>query len=199
MKTLYDASLDPFGGLDLEACRSAGLAKRAPRSRTELEKLVRQMNSHDGPPTKEEIEAHIELKYGAEGLEFAGVGSYAISKHFGHVQISDDQHEEIESRAKELQDLIAKHPYIKTAIDEGWAKVCIQADGSLGLEFTHGRNLHLADFDEAMGNVTKASPAVPLPGFTKAEVDARVRVAVRRALAGESEPNGRDLCNSIGF
>jgi hypothetical protein len=211
--TIYDASLDPFG--DASAVGLAKSTRSSPRSQAELEKLVRQMNSHDGPPTKEENEAYIELKWGPPGQELhtprtVDVQSLAVSKHFGHVQIEDDGHHEgIEARAKELQDLIAQHPYIKTAIDDGWAKVCIQEDGTLGLEFLHGAKVGLHCFDEAVdksskfgeaiGHVAKASPAVQGPGYTRAEVEARVRVAVGRALGGESIPNGRPLEASIGF
>lgn len=41
------------------------------------------------------------------------------SKALHRVPIDDDRHEEIKSRAKELQDLIEKHPYIKEARSTG--------------------------------------------------------------------------------
>jgi hypothetical protein len=70
-----------------------------------------------------------------------------VSKGRKHVLIEDDQHEEIKTRAKELQDLIEKHPYVKEAIEDHWAKVVIQEDGNLGLEFTQGYPVHLHCFD----------------------------------------------------
>ena len=69
---------DPFGGsLDVVPAHQVQafirervahhMRKAAPAigKAAELEKLQIEMNSHAGPPTKEEIERHIALKYGS--------------------------------------------------------------------------------------------------------------------------------------
>jgi hypothetical protein len=91
-----------------------------------------------------------------------------IQKRRGHVAVSDDQHEDIKSRAAELKALVEKHPYLGTAISDGWAKVCVQDDGNLGLEFRYGNPVSLSVFDEAASNVAKASA-----GCTEGEVRKR--------------------------
>lgn len=117
--------------------------------------------------------------------------SKRVSKRIKHVPIEDDQHDEIESRAKELHELIQKHPYLAEAIAARWAKVRIQGDGNLGIDFVNGRDVHLGAFGDGFGEVGKASPAIPLPGYTKAQVDARVRLAlIKHAIANGQAPDG---------
>jgi hypothetical protein len=79
-----------------------------------------------------------------------------VSKRAKHVHIEDDQHDEIESRAKELHDLIQKHPYLADAIAARWAKVRIQEDGNLGIDFMNGRDVRLNTFGDGFGEVGKA-------------------------------------------
>jgi hypothetical protein len=73
----FDTNFDPYGGsLDPPMSRSAAenyirervttLLHKANSRSTEIAKLLREMAAHDGPPTKEEIEKHIRLKYGPD-------------------------------------------------------------------------------------------------------------------------------------
>jgi hypothetical protein len=85
------------------------------------------------------------------GKEHWDLVSKRFSKRLNRIPIDDNQHEEIKARAKELADLIEEHPYLKQAIEDHWAKVVVQEDGNLGLEFTQGRSVHLQSFDETDG------------------------------------------------
>jgi hypothetical protein len=125
--------------------------------------------------------------------------SSSVSKRIKHVHIEDDQHDEIESRAKELHDLIQKHPYIAQAISERWAKVRIQEDGNLGIDFVNGREAHLGAFGDGFGEVAKASPAIPLPGYTKEQVDARVRRAVANSKIDSGVQHGKPSIDFCGI
>jgi hypothetical protein len=117
--------------------------------------------------------------------------SKRVSKRAKYVHVEDAQHDAIESRAAELHDLIQKHPYIAQAIADQWAKVRIQEDGNLGIDFVNGREAHLGAFGDGFGEVAKASPAIPLPGYTKDQVDARVRLAlIKHAIANGQIPDG---------
>jgi hypothetical protein len=185
LANVTDHSIKPALQGFFEVAGVTKVAKRSPAVQLELENLERQMKAHDGPPTKEETEKYLELKYGPNN-------TLTFSKHRGYVTVSGEQHvQDVHSQGKELQSLIEKYPYLKTAIDDGWAKVCIQEDGSLGLEFTHGHGgVHLAAFDEAMSNVSKYLPS---DGVTKAELNARLTAALSSARGSGS------VSNSHGF
>ena len=170
----------------------------------ELAKLEREMALTDGPPTKEQIERLIKLKYGDADEFFGALGKRAprVAKHFGHVQIDDDQHEGIEQQAKDFQNLIAQHPYIKTAIEEGWAKLCIQEDGSLGLEFTHGRTVHLHDFDSASEVLKACDTAARLAGargYGSNTFFGSLQKVRDMQKAAPPMVDGEDLRDSAGF
>jgi hypothetical protein len=91
MTTLYDVNLDPFAGvleppLNRAAAenyireRVAVLMHKSNSKNAEVEKSLQEMASHDGPPTKEEIEKHIRLKYGPDSPSFASSTSGPMAK-----------------------------------------------------------------------------------------------------------------------
>jgi hypothetical protein len=65
---------------ELEKCIREGVASHMRKSRStdaELDKLKREMAAHDGPPTKEEIEKSIHLKYGSDAVVTGWLGRYS--------------------------------------------------------------------------------------------------------------------------
>ena len=65
-----EAATAEFGGVTISVSAAdpdslAGLLAKRHRNATELEKLEREMNAHDGPPTPEETERYLRLKYGS--------------------------------------------------------------------------------------------------------------------------------------